>query len=332
MRKNIPIFVICHDFQVQFSGAVQQLAQLDRLGAVELQSGNDFFFPDGEASVDLPEGIDGRNVTIFQSVISSDASTMHNNIYMLLTIIRTYKEYGASNIRVFIPYLPYTRQDRRIEGERRPLTPKLFAELLATSGVDEILSFETGSKDRLVELYRPIELGFLSLMPFYLQVIASKKEKPILIAPDKGAVPTIKKLAEITKLPWSFFEKQRLNAEKIVSALSRPVNTLQHNSALIIDDLICSGSTVESACQGLREVGIQSVDVAAAHLRLSAKGNETIQHLLSTGALGHVFGTDSIQSTGSLDGITLFKTEELIDFKNLVQHRAENSSRLEVAG
>jgi len=239
MDKECPLIVLSANFDKYYPTISTEFHKLADQRMIELHRNQGFFFPDGEASVDLPRDISNRDVIIFQSLITNSTAEIHNNIFLLLTMIRAYREYGASQISVFTPYLPYTRQDRRIKGEQRPLTPKLFGDLLSTTGADQVITLDIGSKKRLANLYKPVKLRFISIVEFYLSVIKNLIHRsPILIAPDEGAVPLVKYLANRSNLPWANSQKYRINAETITSSLPES-KIVGCNSALIIDDLIC---------------------------------------------------------------------------------------------
>ena len=88
-------------------------------------------FADDEIYVEINENIRGNTIFVIQSTSNPD----NDNLMELLICIDALRRSSAKSITAVIPYFGYARQDRK-PGPRTPITAKLVANLLTTSGAD----------------------------------------------------------------------------------------------------------------------------------------------------------------------------------------------------
>lgn len=233
-------------------------------------------------------------------------------LFALLTTVRAYAEYGAASVTVFVPYLSYSRQDRAIPEQRRPVTAKLLAELLKVAGADHIITIPSGAVDRLRELYRPLRLTFLDLDEFFVSIVRNSDPTSVLVAPDEGAVGLVSRLARITGRTWITATKERYNPTDVVVSFEKERFLPKGKSAIIVDDLICSAGTLESAISGLeKHFGIEDVVVAVPHLRLTSTGVQRLSCLHQRGSLRKVYATDGIATRFDLSFVVTHSAMDL---------------------
>ena len=102
------------------------------MGAIEVSD-----FSDGEIFVDIGESVRGYDVFMLQST----CPPVNDNLMELLVTIDALKRASAKSITAVIPYYGYARQDRKA-SPRVPITAKLVADLITTSGVSRVVSME----------------------------------------------------------------------------------------------------------------------------------------------------------------------------------------------
>ena len=85
-------------------------------------------FSDGEFSPQFLESIRDKSVFLVTTLTSSDA------IIKLVLTIDAAKRASASEVIVIIPYLAYSRQDRR-EGHRGAIGAKAIANIIKSAGL-----------------------------------------------------------------------------------------------------------------------------------------------------------------------------------------------------
>jgi len=95
-------------------------------------------FSDGEISVEVLENIRGRDVYIVQST----CPPVNDNLMELLVMADALRRASAARITAVIPYMGYSRQDRRTRAARVPITARLVAGLISEAGIDRVLTVD----------------------------------------------------------------------------------------------------------------------------------------------------------------------------------------------
>src|SRR5205085_7698941 len=104
----------------------------DPLGRITLSN-----FPDGEILVRIEEDVRGRDIFLVQPT----CPPVNENLMELLVMLDALKRASAARITVVLPYYGYARQDRKDVG-RVPITAKLVADLVTTSGASRVLALD----------------------------------------------------------------------------------------------------------------------------------------------------------------------------------------------
>src|SRR5476649_2164376 len=94
-------------------------------------------FSDGEVSVELRENVRGRDVFLLQPTCPPA-----ENLMELLMMTDACRRASAKRITAVVPYFGYARQDRRPRATRVAITAKLVANMIASAGVDRLLTVD----------------------------------------------------------------------------------------------------------------------------------------------------------------------------------------------
>ncbi|MCX6821677.1 MAG: ribose-phosphate diphosphokinase, partial [Candidatus Aenigmarchaeota archaeon] len=95
-------------------------------------------FPDGESYVKINTDVNDRNAIIVQTMFPNQ----NNSLIEFLLIADTAKDLGARTITGVVPYLAYSRQDRRFQpGEA--LSAMTVAKLMKAVGVEKLITVDT---------------------------------------------------------------------------------------------------------------------------------------------------------------------------------------------
>ncbi len=234
------------------------------------------------------------------------------NLWKTLLLVHTAKQNGATYIVLVLPYFAYSRQDRqRLEGE--PLSGALLAQLFATAGADKIISIDLHSKR--IQDASPIPLLSISFVEEL--ATAFRKEPGIpknitVVAPDKGAKDhsdTFAHLLEAGKqCIWIEKERDPYTGE----VHYRAFHGASHNgSAVLLDDMLDTGGTIEESVRVLRERGFHDLSLCVTHPIFSGDASVRIKAL----GFSHIFVSDTIPlspSVAALPGIHVVPAGHLL--------------------
>ncbi len=250
-------------------------------------------FPDGEQYVRVPRPLNGMEVLyVSRAYPNQDASLVR-----IMLAVDAIKGAGASRVRVFIPYMPYARQDRRfLDGE--PISINVVLSALKGLGVDELM---------VVDIHKPQSLeqypGFRNLEPFklYADYLKGLLTNPVVICPDMGSAWRAERLSKLLNAPYECLEKHRDRYTGEVAFTLRRLNVAGMD-VVIVDDIISTGGTIVGASKILRDMGARSIVVAAAHCIMVGDAEERLSK-----AVNNVYCTNSIPGRHSV-----FNVAELV--------------------
>ena len=260
-------------------------------------------FPDGERYLRIDGPLDDE-VTVIQST----GYPQDENLMELLFIIANLKDLGVKKVRAVVPYMGYARQEKRFNpGET--ISAKIICNLIEAAGADEFITFNI--HEACVLNFFSIPARNLSAMPAIAEYLDKKffrktDEKPLIVAPDKGAYGFAQEMAEIIGCDCTYLTKVRLGPDKVETKIvdvrcdSESENTVNVDSvkgmhAVIIDDIIATGGTIVNAIHILKQYGASSVDVCCVHPILTNNGATRIY---AAGA-NKIIGTNSLSSDTS---------------------------------
>lgn len=212
-------------------------------------------FANGECHAEVRARVDGRSCVVVGSISPPPA-----NLERLTLLAHTLRRSGASRITALLPYLAYARQDRA--GPTQSLGLAWVGGLLSTSGVDEVACVDVHSELAGEVLGLPVT----SLSPASLLASAlprSWREGVSFVAPDEGAISRCTAIAKAAggRTPVVWLRKRRTPAGlEHLGVVGEP-----GRSAVIVDDILDTGSTVASCCGYLRAGGVERIGVIATH-------------------------------------------------------------------
>ncbi|CEK11012.1 ribose-phosphate diphosphokinase [Legionella hackeliae] len=226
-------------------------------------------FTDGERNVRSLENVRGRDVFLVQSLFHDDKQSVHDKLCQLLFFIGALKDASACQVTAVIPYLAFSRKDRRTQA-RDPLTLRYVAQLFEAMGTDRILTLDIHNLAAFQNAFRiPTEhLEAQVLFARYL-VTLIKNEDITIVSPDSGGLKRAEQLRETLshllqrEVGKAFIDKKR-NLE-IVTSSQEIIGELKDGIAVIIDDIISTGTTIKLCAEALNKKGVKRIIVCATH-------------------------------------------------------------------
>jgi ribose-phosphate pyrophosphokinase len=226
-------------------------------------------FSDGETRVEIDENVRGMDVFLIQST----CSPVNVSLMELLIMIDALKRASANSITAVIPYYGYARQDRKV-APRAPITAKLVADLVTTSGADRILSVDLHAGQ--IQGFFNIPVDNLFAIPVLIEYIKNNySDNTVVVSPDTGGVVRARAFAKILGATLAIVDKRRDKPNE--SEVMNVIGDVKGKRAIILDDMIDTAGTVTQAASALKKEGAFEVLVCCTHPVLSGPAIDRIK-------------------------------------------------------
>ncbi len=225
-------------------------------------------FSDSETRVKINENVRGKDVFVVQST----CPPVNEHLMELLIMIDAVRRSSARRITAVIPYFGYARQDRK-DQPRVPITAKLVANLLASTGADRILTVDLHAGQ--IQGFFDIPLDHLFAVGVFNDYLSELKLKDItVISPDVGSIKMARAYAKRMGASLAIIDKRRASPDK--AEAMHILGEVEDNNAIIVDDLIATGSSLVEAAEALKKAGAKNIIAAITHGVLSGPAIERI--------------------------------------------------------
>ena len=225
-------------------------------------------FEDGEHKARPLENVRGRDVYVIHSLYGEPGMSANDKLVRLLFFIGALKDASAARVTAVCPYLAYSRKDRRTKP-RDPVGSRYVAQLFEAVGTDRMVTLDVHNLAAYQNAFR-IPAEHLEARGLFVEWFAARLQEDdvVVVSPDAGGVKRADafrdSLARALGRPVgsAFMEKRR--SEGVVSG-EAVVGEVGGRTAIIIDDLISSGTTLARAAAACRTLGARRVFAAASH-------------------------------------------------------------------
>ena len=228
-------------------------------------------FSDGESQVEILDNVRGCDVFVIQPTCRpSPAETLME----LLVMVDALKRSSAGRITAVVPYLGYSRQDRRSRLTRVPITAKLVAQMIETSGVNRILTMDLHADQ--IQGFFNIPIDNIYAQPVLVHDILDSNYKDIVVvSPDVGGVARARAAAKrINDADLAIIDKRR--PEPNLVKVMNVIGDVSGRTCILIDDMVDTAGTLSQAADVLKEKGANKVVAYATHAVLSGAAVENI--------------------------------------------------------
>lgn len=239
-------------------------------------------FSDGEIQVEINENVRKQDIFIVQST----CAPVNDNLMELLLMVDALKRSSASSITAVIPYFGYSRQDKKVLP-RVPISAKLIADLLTTSGVHRVITMDLHAGQ--IQGFFNIPVDNLYAAPVLLEYIRNSYTGDlVVVSPDAGGVERARAFAKRLHAGLAIVDKRR-SAPNQAKAMA-VIGDVQGKTAIILDDMVDTSGTLTEAAGVLRAKGAKEVHACCTHPILSGPAVERIKN----SSLGTLVVTDTI--------------------------------------
>ncbi|KAL1757823.1 phosphoribosyltransferase-like protein [Schizophyllum commune] len=229
-------------------------------------------FSNGEINVKISESVRDEDVFILQT----GCGDVNDNLMELLILISACKTASARRITAVIPSFPYARMDKK-DASRAPITAKLVANMLTTSGADHVITMDLHASQ--IQGFFDIPVDNLYTEPLFISYI--KRHIPdwrnsIIVSPDAGGAKRVTAIADKLGVEFALIHRKRNGRSKDAP---ETMEILVGDVAILVDDMIDTGITLQLAAKTLHEKGVKATYAIISHGLLSETKLSVINQL-----------------------------------------------------
>jgi ribose-phosphate pyrophosphokinase len=267
-------------------------------------------FSDGEVYCRYRESIRGADVFIVQSTAANEGSGMTPNDALMELLVMIDAAQGASAHRIIavMPWYGYSRQDKK-SAPREPISARVVAKCLEGVGVDRVLTMDLHAGQ--VQGFFHVPVDHMTAMPMLTQWFMDQAftEELVVVSPDAGRVKVARNFARKLGCHWAVMEKERPAQQ--VAEIGYVVGEVKGKTAVLVDDIIATAGTLQSAARTVLEEGAARVIAAATHGVFSGPAYERLTYERS--GIERIVVTDTIPlRPGAPDNITVLSTAKTL--------------------
>jgi len=240
-------------------------------------------FSDGEVNVEIQENVRGCDCFVLQAT----CAPANNHLMEMLIMVDALRRSSARRITAVLPYYGYARQDRKVRP-RLPISAKLVADLITTSGTDRLLCLDLHAGQ--IQGFFDMPVDNLYATPVLLEAIRKRyRNEPLtIISPDAGGVERARAYAKRLDASLAIIDKRREAAN--VAKVMNIIGEVEGRTCVVVDDIVDTAGTLTEAAGALMGAGAEQVSAAITHPVLSGPAISRI----SDSALSELVVTDSI--------------------------------------
>lgn len=225
-------------------------------------------FEDGEHKARPLVSVRERDVYVLHSLHEDPERSVNDRLCRLLFFLSTVRDAGARRVTAVVPYLCYGRKDVRTKA-RDPVTTRYVAALFEATGVDRIVTLDPHNPTAFQNAFRR-RTELLEGLPLLAGSLRSRLtgERITVVSPDVGGVKRADRFRKAiarrveADVGSAFMDKRR--SEGVVTGQVL-VGRIEPGTAVLVDDLVSTGTTMRRAADACREAGAERVVAVATH-------------------------------------------------------------------
>ena len=214
------------------------------------------------------ENVRGKDVYVIQPT----CMPCNENLMELLVMMDALKRASARCITAVVTYFAYARQDRKT-APRTPISAKLMADLITTSGAQRMLTMDLHTGQ--IQGFFNIPVDHLYAAPVTLDYIRENfGPDAVVVSPDAGGVERARAFAKRLNTSLAIIDKRR--DATAIKAMTL-IGNVWGKEAIILDDMITTGGTLTMAAELLMRHGVRAVHACVTHPVMSRNAVSNIQ-------------------------------------------------------
>lgn len=210
-----------------------------------------------------------------------------NDLGTLFMAVNALRQHGGNNLylSLVLPYFPGARQDRVADGVVEPLSVKVYADLINSLNLEEVIILDPHSEVAPALINNCITL---TNEKFALEAAPTNSVFAI-VSPDAGAAKKAEKVAKFFHSCGTgistpgipdiiYFKKQRDMKTGELSGCSCDPYDLKGMPCMVIDDMCDGGRTFIPIAEKLKDMGAGDIHLAVTHGIFSAGFRTLLEH------------------------------------------------------
>ena len=243
-------------------------------------------FANGERKLRVPETIRHHDIYLCTSLFYPDPNTA---LIELMLAIDAISRASAHAITLVLPFIPYTRQDRK-EEPRVPISASVVVNMLQMNrAVRHVITMDMHSEQLQGVFEIPVDnLYGAEVHAPYFQSLYPKNpcDQLVAVSPDVGGGPRTRNFAKKIHpdLEVGMFDKRRTGPNRVehyryIGDESR----VKDSVAILYDDMIDTAGSIVSAGKRLFDMGAREVCACTTFGIFSQKGTTAEEKLRDSG-------------------------------------------------
>jgi ribose-phosphate pyrophosphokinase len=226
-------------------------------------------FSDGEVMIELLDNVRGKDVFVLQST----CMPTNDNLMEVMVMVDALRRSSAGRITAALPYLGYSRQDRRPRSARVAITAKVVANMLTSVGVNRVLTMDLHSDQ--IQGFFDIPVDNIYATPLLLSDLWKRNyENLIVVSPDVGGVVRARACAKQIGCDLAIIDKRRPKPN--VAKVMNIIGDVAGRTCVIMDDMVDTANTLCEAATALKAQGAAKVLAYCTHPVLSGAAADRI--------------------------------------------------------
>ncbi|KAJ6597003.1 phosphoribosyltransferase-like protein [Mycena vulgaris] len=213
----------------------------------------------GETTVRIAESVRDNDVYI----VNTACGSVNTSLMELCIMIHACKIASARRITAVLPLFPYARQDKK-DKSRAPITAKLVANMLQTSGCDHVITMDLHASQ--IQGFFDVPLYAEPSVILYIRTHFNLDDI-VIVSPDAGGAKRATSVADRLGVDFALFHKERKKANEVSRMVL--VGHVRGKTAILVDDMADTCGTLIMAASHLSDAGAHAVCAIVTHGVLS---------------------------------------------------------------
>ncbi len=239
-------------------------------------------FANSEMYVQYGQSVRGKHVIIIQTFAHDYKRhlTVNDAVMETMLLIDAAYRSSAREITVVIPYLGYSRQDRKAKG-REPVSAAVVTHMLAGAGAHRLVTIDMHSSQVQGTFHGPFDhliAERLILEGLRDEIGDQDPNLFAIVSPDTGRAKESERAADQLGIRLRHLQKTRDRHDPSKLVRPKKLQGVEGRVCFMTDDMIDTAGTLITAAETLRKSGATGVIASATHALLSDPAIERLQN------------------------------------------------------